>query len=88
MWQNSAEELVSRYGITRKQARLLQCTGEHLTPHSENGSAEKTNIVAACVYCNRTRHRAKKPMDPLSYGSQVKKRLISGRWHQLRLQSS
>ena len=47
MWPDDHRDFVSKYGLTLKQARYFQCTGEHLKAHSDGGSANRSNIVAA-----------------------------------------
>ncbi|WP_082877700.1 HNH endonuclease [Methylomonas koyamae] len=66
-------------------AMHLKCTGEHLQAHSEGGKADRTNIVAACAYCNRLRHQRKEPPTPECYKALVNRRLSQGKWHGLRL---
>lgn len=61
--------------------RLLLCTAEHLLPRHEGGTDDPLNIVAACLHCNRTRHRKKAPPDPASYRAEVLRRVMKGRWH-------
>ncbi len=39
------------------------------------------NIVAACWFCNISRHRAKQPLSPYLYGKKVRARLAKGKWH-------
>lgn len=58
----------------------LRCTAEHLTPRSEGGADSRTNIVAACLHCNRTRHKRKKPPTPERYRAEVRRRVARGRW--------
>ena len=85
MWVQSEEELTNRFPITAKQARLLQCTGEHLIAHSEGGSSSQENIVAACKFCNTKRHARKTAPTPDLYKLMVTRRLFKGAWHGLRL---
>ncbi|MBM2576033.1 HNH endonuclease [Jannaschia sp. Os4] len=59
----------------------LQCTAEHLLPRSEGGTSAPDNIVAACLHCNRTRHRAKVPRAPAAFKRRVAARMARGRWH-------
>lgn len=59
----------------------LKCTAEHLKPVSEGGKDDPGNIVAACEFCNRTRHRAKKVLPPERYAYRVRARMASGQWH-------
>lgn len=73
MWTNSADELTARYPISSKQARWLQCTGEHLMPLSEGGSRAQANIVAACWYCNIGRHKRSVALAPEDHRMHVQK---------------
>lgn len=59
----------------------LLCTAEHLLPRGEGGLDDASNIVAACLHCNRTRHRRKVPPDPYTYRAEVRRRVTKGRWH-------
>lgn len=61
--------------------RPLLCTAEHLLPRHEGGTDDPANIVAACLHCNRTRHRRKVPPDPTSYRTEVLRRVMKGHWH-------
>ena len=62
MWQDSAESFAKLHGITVKQARHFQCTAEHLQARQDGGRDVRENIAAACIRCNKLRHRPKKPM--------------------------
>lgn len=83
MWLENPDQFATRYRLSTKQARLLECTGEHLIPHHEGGPASASNIVAACWYCNSRRHRPSKPLQPTQYRSRVQRRISKGRWHQV-----
>ena len=83
MWQHNPEQFAARHKLTLKQTKLLKCTGEHLTAHSERGQASTENIVAACWYCNSHRHKTLKPRSPDSYRDHVRKSISKGCWHQL-----
>jgi 5-methylcytosine-specific restriction endonuclease McrA len=85
LWKESPIELTSRYPISSGKAKLLQCTGEHLVPHSEGGPASTANTVAACWYCNRKRHARKKVLSPERFREFVRKRLSIGVWHGLNI---
>ena len=61
--------------------RDLQCTAEHLIPRSEGGSNSAENIVAACLFCNITRHRSRDVQTPEKYRDKVQRRLRMGRWN-------
>ena len=58
----------------------LRCTAEHLTARSEGGGDGLANIVAACVHCNRTRHKRKQPPEPQRYRAEVRLRVQRGKW--------
>ena len=58
----------------------LRCTAEHLTPRSEGGGDGSSNIAAACLHCNQTRHKRKKPPEPDCYRAEVRKRVNRGAW--------
>lgn len=66
--------------LPKSYLRRLQCTAEHLVAASEGGTMRQDNIVAACLHCNATRHRTKKPKSPEQYKRHVEARLRSGRW--------
>ena len=59
----------------------LRCTAENLVPRSEGGSETSDNIVAACVHCNRTRHKRKQPPPSHVYRDEVTRRVRRGAWH-------
>ncbi len=88
MWLDSLEAFAARYGLTKKQARLLQCTGEHLHPHSDGGDASEANIAAACLYCNQHRHQAKRVRPPQTLKKYVRHRIANGKWHPVLLTGS
>lgn len=81
MCNEALEQFAQNHRITTKQAKLLQCTGEHLTPHKDGGKPSTSNIVAACAFCNRNRHARKKELSPLEYRSLVAQRMSKGNWH-------
>lgn len=81
MWKNAVSQFAREHGISEKQARQFQCTSEHLTPHSEGGSAARANIAAACVYCNRRRHARKARLGHGEFHLHVQKRLRKGVWN-------
>ena len=89
MWKNDPVAFCNRYGITQRQARAFQCTGEHLRPHKDGGEVSTSNIVAACHCCNQRRHRGRKSeLAPPDYRALVMKRMAQGQWHLLRLGAS
>ncbi len=81
MWASDLEAFAARYNLSLKLANRLQCTGEHLHPRQEGGSSAGLNIVAACRFCNETRHRRRQPPAPATFKQQVQARVSSGRWH-------
>jgi 5-methylcytosine-specific restriction endonuclease McrA len=81
IWRRDVSDFAASHGMTRKSAALLQATAEHLVPRSEGGPDTLHNIVAACWFCNVTRHRAKRPLSPEEYGKKVRVRLAKGKWH-------
>ena len=88
MWISNPRHFASRFGITLPQARLLQCTGEHLLSHQDGGSSARHNIVAACWFCNHRRHyRRKNTPNPKQYKEIVKRRINKGGWHGIKLVS-
>ncbi|MFQ2659216.1 HNH endonuclease [Aeromonas caviae] len=80
MWESSPTAFIKQHGLTKAEASLLQCTGEHLHPKGEGGSDKSHNIVAACKHCNQTRHKSSKIMTPTQYRQKVQKRLNKGAW--------
>lgn len=81
MWTNNPAWFANQHGLTLKQAKRFQCTGEHLTARQDGGSSARSNIVAACLFCNRGRHRQKSPLSPDRYREMVRNRMASGKWH-------
>lgn len=63
--------------------RLLRSTAEHLVARCEGGRDERSNIVAACHWCNERRHlkRAKTAPSAEAYRQRVARRMAAGRWH-------
>ncbi len=80
MWEKDIDRFLSEYRVSPAQAQLFRCTAEHLKAKSVGGSNAASNIVAACDYCNRTRHRSSKPLEPDRYRQRVQTRLAKGRW--------
>ncbi len=80
MWIKNPSEINNKCKITPKQARLLQCTGEHLVSHSDGGNISSSSIVAACWFCNQSRHGRVKPISAEEFKLYVSKRINSGKW--------
>lgn len=81
MWDDSPREFIVHYGISPGLAKRFQCTAEHVEARCDGGKDVVTNIVAACLFCNGTRHKAKHPVDAAKHASVVRSRLAKGRWH-------
>src|ERR1700743_1504584 len=60
MWVANRSEFARIHGLSDRAARQFQCSAEHLVPISQGGGNTSANVVAACVFCNRTRHKAGK----------------------------
>lgn len=83
MWEKNPNSFISKYGLKSSVVKHLQCTAEHLIPRSEGGNNSKQNIVAACRYCNSTRHMSKKVLNPENYKKFVLEKLKIKQWHNL-----
>jgi len=81
MWLGNPEEYASNFEISVRQARRFQCTAEHLIARQDGGTDDRENIVAACYFCNSTRHKASSPLSPFEYGRKVLERLRRHTWH-------
>ncbi|WP_416383216.1 HNH endonuclease [Marinobacter sp. F4218] len=81
MWISDIKTFAANFSISVKQARHLQCTGEHLVAHSEGGKASSSNIVAACRFCNVKRHARSTPREPKEFADFVQSRLQKGAWN-------
>lgn len=80
MWDDALDGCAAAECRHGRLPKPLRCTAEHLLPRSEGGEDTADNIVAACLYCNRTRHRAKRPKSPEAYRAHVRRRMAKGRW--------
>jgi hypothetical protein len=81
MWEDNLGEFIVRYGISPGLAKRFQCTAEHVEARCDGGKDIAKNIVAACLFCNATRHKAKHPLDATKHLTVVRRRLAKGRWH-------
>lgn len=80
MWLTNPAPFMAAFGLNQAQAYRLQCTGEHLLPASEGGRATADNIVAACRFCNETRHRQTKPPTPEVFRAYIRNEMARGCW--------
>lgn len=81
IWAENADRFAAQFGVSKRNAAKFQCTAEHLTPRSAGGTDDAGNIVAACRFCNLTRHKAKRPLAPKAFRAKVRKRVADGRWN-------
>ena len=81
MWLTHPERFASRYGLSEREAWRFKCTAEHLIARRDGGSDTQENIVAACKFCNSTRHQIRCAPEPTTYVQHVRRRLRAGRWH-------
>ncbi|MGY0618443.1 HNH endonuclease [Lysobacter sp. A378] len=79
---------LTKHRVSKRQARLLQCTAEHVVPRCDGGTNGRSNIVAACFFCNHTRHARPQPLDTPAYKRFVQHRVARGRWLLASLPSS
>lgn len=87
MWQQDPVAFARQYGLRVKQVRPLQVTAEHVVARSAGGGNRRSNIVAACRFCNAKRHQTTRPLEADEYGEWVRRRLAQGKWHRLHLES-
>jgi len=80
MWLSAPLHFAVQQKITTKQARLFQCTAEHLLARKDGGTNATANIAAACLFCNRHRHMRKTELTPVQFQMHVRKRIKQGRW--------
>lgn len=85
MWENDVNTFTAKHKIPFKKAMLLKATAEHLIARKEGGIDTSINIVAACKYCNSTRHKSKLALQPEAYKKRVLSRLNQNKWHQIKL---
>ena len=81
MWLKDVEAFAKAHNYSLPQARLLQCTAEHLHALTDGGDNSPGNVAAACHYCNLKRHQRKRPLPPEQYRKHVLKRVKRRGWH-------
>ncbi len=81
IWTSNPANFAKRHGISLRQAARFQCTAEHLLARQDGGRDEVKNLVAACLHCNRTRHKRLRPPDPDTFRIQIQAAIRRGRWH-------
>lgn len=85
MWTGQPQNFCNQHKISIKSAKLLQCTAEHVIARQDGGSNQRDNIVAACLHCNKTRHKAKTALSVEKYKAKVIRRMAQNKWHSIRL---
>jgi 5-methylcytosine-specific restriction endonuclease McrA len=81
MWLRNIKNFALEHNISESEAERFQCTAEHLLARCDGGKNSSENIVAACFFCNSTRHKSKKPLVPHEYKSHIQKRIKKDKWH-------
>jgi hypothetical protein len=81
MWLREPTEFAVSYGVGSGDVARFKCTAEHLVARQDGGTNQKQNIVAACWFCNATRHRRPTPPPHDAYRILVRKRVKRLKWH-------
>jgi hypothetical protein len=81
MWLEELSDYCRVFGLSANRAGCFRCTAEHLRARSDGGRDTIGNVVAACRFCNLTRHRALRPLAASAYRDLVRRQLNKGRWH-------
>lgn len=85
MWLQDITGFCRSFELSREQALHLKCTAEHLIARTDGGPNSHDNIVAACHYCNQSRHKSEDVLTPEEFLKYVQSELTAGRWHRLKL---
>ncbi len=81
MWSADPKQFAAESLMSVGTAARFQCTAEHLIARCDGGTDSRKNIVAACRFCNATRHEnRRKPPSPMEYEIHVQKRSKRGKW--------
>lgn len=81
MWSEDPVKFGREHRIALRHVPRFQCTAEHILPRSDGGTDDPNNIVAACAFCNRTRHELGTVLPTILYRLFVKEKLDAGEWH-------
>lgn len=83
IWEGDSTEFTARHGISLQKAKHLRCTAEHLIAQQDGGGETVQNITAACLWCNRMRHRGRhdKAPSPSKYKNRVTQLMEKRHWH-------
>ena len=81
MWEQ--DESAVEHGVPARLAKYVRCTAEHLLAKKDGGPASLENIVAACLWCNKSRHKGRQQCapDPAAYKRRVSQLVSQGKWH-------
>lgn len=83
MWLGEPGAFVRKHGCGARAAQQRRCTAEHLVARQDGGKDTAENVVAACRFCNATRHRRRRPLPAPAYRKLVRRRMRQGHWFQL-----
>lgn len=78
MWTGDIDSFAERWGLSRAQALGFECTAEHLIARKDGGQDTADSIVAACLTCNRRRHRWMPNAHWSAYAAAVAVRMAKG----------
>lgn len=81
MWLPKVTDHLIRSEISTKAMSRIRCTVEHVQARSDGGTDANENLVAACHFCNQTRHRRLQPLSSSEFRRYVRSRVGKGRWH-------
>ncbi|MBL8385063.1 MAG: HNH endonuclease [Burkholderiales bacterium] len=81
MWLRRPRRFAEETGLPPNEVCLYKCTGEHFKPRSQGGTCSRTNIAAACRFCNQARHSLRDPPPPKLYREIVRHLSARGEWH-------
>ena len=83
VWERDVDTFAKDYGIRKSVSRHLRCTAEHLRARKDKGPDIRSNIVAACLWCNSQRHRGHAAQVPAPEAHQASARALvaQGKWH-------
>jgi len=81
MWETDPAQFAKNHGLTLAQVQRFKCTAEHLEARQDGGNDLPSNIVAACIHCNQSRHRMKPALSAEMYCRVISKQLLNGSWH-------
>ena len=81
MWLTEVTDHFFQSRISTKAMSRIRCTAEHVEARCDGGSDAIENLVAACWFCNSTRHRMARPSSSNKYRKHVMSRVKRGKWH-------